>query len=335
MSLKVFYPREVLTLYPRDVDQSAWDILHKVLDPEIKFIIQPNIPDPADYQVLVSGRPTEDLLEASQNLHTVVIPWAGLPEQTGALMRKYPHISLHNLHHNAVTTAETALTLLLAAAKCTFPIERAFRQHDWRPRYGPNPARLLYGKTILIFGYGSIGQHIGRVCQTLGMKIVAIRRNPDKPGPEDVQAELYSPEALHQFLPLVDVLMVTVPLTDETRGRIGEREFELMPEGAILVNVGRGLVIDQEALYEALKSGKLHSAGIDVWYNYPSDEDSRANTPPADYPFHELENIVMSPHRGGGASEVEFLRMQKLAEMLNAIARGELVPNKVDLEAGY
>jgi phosphoglycerate dehydrogenase-like enzyme len=129
--------------------------------------------------------------------------------------------------------------------------------------------------------------------------------------------------------------MCTLPLTDQTRGLIGEKEISLLPDHAILVNIGRGPVVDQGALYHALKDGKLHSAGIDVWYNYPPDEDARANTPPADYPFHELDNIVMSPHRGGGAAEVEVLRMTHLAELLNAVARGGPVPNKVDLEAGY
>jgi phosphoglycerate dehydrogenase-like enzyme len=328
MALKVFYPRQPLNLYPRHVDQQAWDALQAVLDPDIEFTAQPETPEPAEYNVLISGRPTEELLDASPNLHTVIIPWAGVPEQTGELMRRYPHLALHNLHHNAVPTAETALMLLFAAAKQILPMESAFRQDDWRPRYGPNPAKMLYGKTVLILGYGSIGEHVAQACRALGMEIVAIRRSPQGHGE-------HPPDALHNLLPRADVLMVTAPLTDETRGMIGEAELALMPPGGIVVNVGRGPVIDQQALYETLKSGHLHSAGIDVWYNYPPDEESRASTPPADYPFGELENIVMSPHRGGGAAEVEIRRMQFLAELLNAIARGEQAPNKVDLDAGY
>jgi phosphoglycerate dehydrogenase-like enzyme len=116
---------------------------------------------------------------------------------------------------------------------------------------------------------------------------------------------------------------------------IGKEEINLLPPNAILVNVGRGPVVDQETLYQALKDKQLHSAGIDVWYNYPQDEDSRANTPPADYPFHELENVVMSPHRGGGAMDVEILRMEHLAHLLNTAAKGEPIPNRVDLTRGY
>ncbi|MEK6220627.1 MAG: hydroxyacid dehydrogenase, partial [Chloroflexota bacterium] len=78
-----------------------------------------------------------------------------------------------------------------------------------------------------------------------------------------------------------------------------------------------------------------HSAGIDVWYNYPTDTESRENTPPADFPFSELDNIVMSPHRGGGATEIEALRLKHLAELLNAFAQGKISKNQIDLDRGY
>ncbi len=246
-------------------------------------------------------------------------------------MANYPHIAVHNLHHNAVTTAETALTLMMAAAKHLVPIERSFRAHDWRPRYQPNPALMLTGKTALILGYGHIGRHIGRVCAALGMRVLATREHPV----EDPVAEVHPPEALHDLLPKANILFITLPLTDETRGLIGEKEIRLLPQGAVVINVGRGPVLDQHALYNALKDGHLHSAGLDVWYNYPPDEASRANTPPADVPFHELDNIVMSPHRGGGSAEIEIRRMQHLAHFLNLAAPGKPLPNQIDLERGY
>jgi phosphoglycerate dehydrogenase-like enzyme len=334
-TLKVFYPRPKLGLYPREVDEHARQVMTDNLDPAIEFIMAEETPQPADYDILVAGRPSEEHLTASPNLHTVMIPWAGVSEATLKLMLKYPHLALHNLHHNAAPTAETALMLLLTAAKQILPIERRFREHDWTPRYQPNPALSLYGKTILILGFGHIGQFIARSCQGMGMNILAIRRNPDAPVPEDIQVEVKSPDHLHKLLPRSNVLMVTLPLTEETHGIIGQAELELLPPDAIVVNVGRGSVIDQEALYFALKEGSLHSAGIDVWYNYPPDPESRENTPPADFPFHELENVIMSPHRGGGAKDVEILRMTHLAQLLNEAAKGEPLPNKVDLTLGY
>lgn len=335
MTLKVFYPRAKPDLYPREVDRQAEALLQASLEPAIELITPPEIPEPAEYHILVAGRPSKEQLEASPKLHTLVVPWAGIPDTTQELLSAYPQISVHNLHHNAIPTAETALTLLMAAAKRTFSIEQQFRQHDWRPRYGPNPAVMLHGKTVLILGFGRIGQQLARICQTLGLTVLATRRDPTAAIPADIRAEVHPPQALHQLLPRANVLLITLPLTGETRGLIGQAEIDLLPPNAILVNVGRGLIVDQQALYQALKSRALHSAGIDVWYNYPPDEEARAHTPPADFPFHELDNVVMSPHRGGGALEVETLRMTHLAELLNSAARGEAIPNKVDLKAGY
>ncbi len=105
----------------------------------------------------------------------------------------------------------------------------------------------------------------------------------------------------------------------------------------MLVNVGRGAIVEQQALYAALRERRILAAGIDVWYNYPRDETSRTATPPADLPFHELDNVVMSPHRAGAlyANENDVLRMEHLAASLNAAQRGESIPNRADLDRGY
>jgi phosphoglycerate dehydrogenase-like enzyme len=316
-------------LYPPPKEALA--LLEDYLDPKVKLTSGADLPKEADYQILIAGRPTPKSLQASSELQVLVIPYAGVPESTRQMLAQYPHVRVHNLHHNAVPTAEMAIALLLAAAKFLVPIDRNMRVHDWRPRYQPNPAILLEGKTALILGYGAIGQHVGRVLRAMGALVLGIRRNP-KP---DDNGDIYQVTALPELLPQTDILLVTLPLTPETEGMIGEIELSLLPAGAILVNVGRGAVVDQKALYDALKTRHLHAAGLDVWYNYPPDEAARGCTPPADYPFHELDNLVMSPHRGGGSMETERLRMDHLALTLNAAARGEPIPNPVDLEAGY
>jgi phosphoglycerate dehydrogenase-like enzyme len=94
-------------------------------------------------------------------------------------------------------------------------------------------------------------------------------------------------------------------------------------------------VVDDGALYEALTNGKLRAAGIDVWYNYPTDEASRTNTQPADAPLHTLDNVVLSPHRGGMTEDTHVLRLDALAQMLNEAAAGRPLPNQIDLERGY
>lgn len=318
----------------RPPDQAALAHLRAQLDPGVQLTLGPDLPSPADYQILVAGRPEREHITASPTLQALIIPWAGLPGETQELLRGFPHVAVHNLHHNAVPTAEMALALLLAAAKCLVPIDRALRAHDWTPRYRPNPALVLEGKTALILGYGAIGQHVALLCRGLGMQVVAIRRDVARSA-SDTPDELHPPEALHRLLPRATTLIVCLPLTPATTGLIGADELALLPPNAVLVNVGRGPIVDEAALYQALHDGTLHAAGLDVWYNYPSDEESRSHTPPSDYPFHELDNVVMSPHRAGGSTETELERMSHLARLLNAAARGEPMPNRVDLQAGY
>src|SRR5690606_10944601 len=90
-----------------------------------------------------------------------------------------------------------------------------------------------------------------------------------------------------------------------------------------------------QALYEALRDGQLGAAGLDVWYNYPQDEESRSQTPPSNYPFHELENVVLSPHRGGSTMESGRFRLAALAEMLNALCWRDAPPSRVNLVRRY
>jgi phosphoglycerate dehydrogenase-like enzyme len=294
--------------------------------PDTTDAIQPN------YEMLVAGRPSREFLEASPNLHTLLIPFAGLPATTRETMREYPQIAVHNLHHNAPPTAEMALALLLAAARRLIPSDREFRRHDWTPRYQPYPSVLLTGKTALIAGYGEVGRRVGQVLDALGMTVLGTRRTQT-----DIANGIYPADALYELLPRADVLVIALPATHETEELISERALSLLPQGAIVVNVGRAAVIDQHALYEALKSGHLHGAGLDVWYHYPPDKASRTDTPPADVPFHELDNVVMSPHRagGGGNPEIEELRMRALANALNQVAEGGALPHRVNLDAGY
>jgi phosphoglycerate dehydrogenase-like enzyme len=306
--------------------------LRTQLHPDLHLTTGLELPTPAEYHILVTGRPRREHLTASPNLHSLIIPWAGLSQSAHQLMLDFPRISVHNLHHNALPVAEHAVALLLAAAKFIVPADRALRNHDWRPRYRPSPSILLAGRTALILGYGAIGQHVARLCRGLGMEVLAIRSTP---GSHQPGVQVAPPAALHQLLPLADALIVCLPHTQATTGLVGAEELALLPQGALLVNVGRGPIVDEAALYHALHEGSLYGAGLDVWYNYPVDEQARSHTPPSAYRFHELENVVMSPHRAGGSTQTEALRLTHLAGLLNAAARGEPMPNRVDLSAGY
>jgi phosphoglycerate dehydrogenase-like enzyme len=283
---------------------------------------------PAATEILVAGRPTASQLEACPQLQALIIPWAGLPKPTAELMLSRPHVSIHNLHHNAAATAEMAIALLLAAAKSIPRGDAALRLGDWSMRFEFQHAVQLEGRNALVLGLGEIGRRVARACTGLGMSVSAISRNGRAVDGIDVSR----PERLRELLPKADALLICLPATTETEGLLGEAELALLPRQCVLVNVARGAIIDEAALFHALKEGRIFAAGLDVWWRYPQGEAASA---PSEYPFHELPNVVMSPHRGGHVQDTEQQRYRALAQLLQAAARGEDMPNRVNLENGY
>lgn len=132
-----------------------------------------------------------------------------------------------------------------------------------------------------------------------------------------------------------DVLVLASPATDATRGLVDADLLARLPRGAVLVNVARGALVDERALYDALVSGHVGGAGLDVWWRYPRTTAARRATAPTHLPFHELDNVVFSPHRGGLTVETETLRGRALARLLDQIATGADVDHRVDPERGY
>ncbi len=283
-------------------------------------------------QVIISGLPKEEIFERNKKIHTLVIPWAGLPKQTRELMLQFPGIKIYNIHHNSIPTAETAFSLMLTVAKDIIPIDRNFRNFDWTPRYTDSNAITLASKTVLIIGYGAIGKLIGRYCNGIGMKVMATKRNAENS--KDNIAEVYTPDKLHNLLPKADVLFICAPLTPDTEGLIGQKELSLLPDDAILINIARGLIVDEEALYNELKSKRIR-AGIDVWYSYPENEEQRENTEPSKFPFYKFSNVVVTPHLAGHCKEIETMRIDALAELLNKLVRSEEIETVVDPKKGY
>lgn len=341
-------PDRTILWSPEVLDQDLDHKLRQGLDPRVDLRTG-DLPDPPDHTWIIAGGPTKEQLDASPRLRGVIVPWAGIPKRTRELLLGRPEISVHNLHHNASATAEMALSLLLAAAKRIVPADRALRAGDWSARFENNGAMSLEGRRAVIYGYGAIGKRIAQYCRGLDMEVHAIRRegsdgesrlggvsafrHPDIPTQSRVV--VHSKEELHECLCFADVLVVAVPLTSETEGSIGVKELALLPEKAVLVNIARGPIIQEEALYDALQSRRLGAAGIDVWYRYPESEGSRTGTQPSRFPFGALDNVVLSPHRAGHIDRGDDLWARELALLLNAIARGESVPNRVDLRLGY
>lgn len=328
-------PLHVHVGYEADDD---WRALQRELADDVTVTFGAAPPDPAAFRVLVAGVPSEALLDASPALTTVIIPFAGLPVRTAERLRARPHLAVHNLHFNASATAEMVLALLLAAARRIIPADRALRAGDWSFRASMDEARGLEGSTAVVLGYGAIGARVGRALIGMGVRVIAVTRSgrADRAAglPGATPARVVAVADLDEVLPGADVLIVTTPSTDATRGLVDADALAALPRGAILVNVARGAVVDEEALHDALTSGHLFGAGLDVWYRYPAKDDD-GPTLPASRPFHELDSVVLSPHRGGHVHDTETHRMRALAALLARIRAGEPLPDRVDPGAGY
>jgi phosphoglycerate dehydrogenase-like enzyme len=324
-------------LYLSEVDERDLEILLENLSNGIEVTaIPPSRKEEAverasEFDAVIGARLGRDFLEAANNLKYFVIPFAGIPPQDKQVLPDFPNLKVFNSHFNAVHVAEHAWALLLASAKRLCPVHEEMRRGDWSARYRHELGTAVSGKILLVIGYGSIGRAVARIAKAFGMSVKAIKRTPA----EDPEIDfLGTKEDLPKLLPGADFIVLALPDSRGTKGFLGGREFGLMKEGVHIVNVGRGGTIDEDAFYDALKSGKVGGAGIDTWWVYPPDEAARSCTFPSRNPFWEFDNVVFSPHRASHVRGREEDRMKDVAGILNSIAHGEPL-NMVDVARGY
>jgi phosphoglycerate dehydrogenase-like enzyme len=278
-------------------------------------------PAAAAYDVLVAGRPDEETLDASSRLHTLVVPYAGVPAATRLLLDLRPRIAVRTLHHTAVPTAELAVALTLAAARALLPADAAMRRGDWTPRFEPpRPTMILAGSTATVVGYGEVGRRVARALAALDLDVRAVRASVAE-SYDDGPISVHPAREMPQLLADSRVLVLAVPATQETELLIGGPELDLLPRPAVVVNVARATVIDESALFDRLRDGDL-AAGLDVWWSEAAGDGPRTDVAASRFPFHELPNVVLSPHRGGAFSlpEVREQRLAHLDRLLTELA---------------
>jgi phosphoglycerate dehydrogenase-like enzyme len=219
---------------------------------------------------------------------------------------------------NAPVVVQTALAGILALARRFPQLMQAQRKRVWAPLIGSGLPRDLEGQTALIVGWGPIGQGLGRMLQTLGLRIAVVRSSAAPVAP-DVRSAAF--EDIGTLLPQADWLVLACPLTERTRGLIDAAALALLPRGAHVVNVARGEVVVESALTEALSSGALAGAYLDVFEQEPL---------PAASPLWSADNVIATPHSAGQSDANErrvaaiFLdnlgRWRNGLELLNRVA---------------
>lgn len=292
-----------------------------------------------------TGKTADDLGDAVREA-LVLFNWTGSKAEVGKVLKTAPKLEwIHAMYagldrslfpelvENAIpltngsgvfsqSLGEFVMLGILYFAKDVPRRMRSKTEHKWDVFDNVEISR----QTVGIVAHGDIGRAVSRRAKAMGMRVLALRRNTAaRVGDEDVD-RVYPASELRAMLPECDYVAVTAPLTEETRGMIGKREFELMKPSAVILNVGRGPVIDEAAMVEALRTKRIRGAALDVFDVEPL---------PAENPLWDLENVFMTSHcadhvDGWVESAVVFF-----VEQFGRWRRGEPLKNLVDKRAGY
>jgi phosphoglycerate dehydrogenase-like enzyme len=297
---------------------SAWDI--EVADQDDYAAFERALRD-ADALITMSWRGN---VPPAPRLKLLQLPGAGLDEID--LSKVMAGTTVCNCFEHEIGIAEYVMGALLDWMINFRELDAHLRSGSWRgshlcgPRHGE-----LFGKTLGIVGYGRIGRELAIRARAFGMTLRVVSRTPREG--DAVVGRVDDLSKLDALLAEADFIVVTLPLSDTTRGLIDAEAFGRMKRTAVIVNVSRGAIIEEQALYVALKSRRIAGAVIDVWYRYPTPEKPEGQ--PASLPFHELDNILMTPHASAWTDGLLPRRSRAIAENLDRLAAGRPLLNVV------
>lgn len=216
--------------------------------------------------------------------------------------------------------AEFAIMAMLLFAKNFLYLQSEKEKRHWQ-RYAHTE---LNGKTVAVIGLGKIGQEVAHLCKAFDMRTIGTRRNPDAPTPHVDQ--LYPPDALDEVLPQADFLVLATPHTEETEKMIDARRVRLIKAGAVVINIARGVVIDQQEMTAALQDGHLLGAALDVFQVEPLPEED---------PLWTLPNVIISPHSASTADTENAKLTELFCENIERYLEGKEMLNVLDVERLY
>jgi phosphoglycerate dehydrogenase-like enzyme len=268
-----------------------------------------------EMQIIVGREVGLEILEAAKLLRMYIFSGTGVDGLLKTYMRysRKNEVILCNTHRSSFNCAQHAVAMLLALTNQLFIHDYRMRNQETSQR---NPESIpLRNKTVGLLGYGPINKFVRDFLVGFGVRFAVLKRNWEN---ADTQMDFkrYANDQLLEFLKDIDVLIIALPLTDETRGMIGEEELAALGGSSFLVNISRGAIIKQEALYTALKERKIAGAGLDVWYEVKEENKYGYSHK---YPFHELNNVVLSPHRANSGGQITkwdpvFINIKKMAD---------------------
>lgn len=263
-------------------------------------------------------------------LRLLQLPGAGLDAIDFAAVPR--HTAVCNVYEHEIGMAEHCVLVILEWLIGLRGQDARLRRGDWSDSLhgGAGTHGELFGKTVGIVGYGRIGRETAKRLKPFGVRILACTRSPGK---RDGQAdEIAGMDRLDWLLGEADFVVIACPLDDGTRGLFDGRAFAAMKPGAVLINVARGPIVDEDALYAACKAGRIGGAAIDVWWRYP--KGAGETMFPSTHPLHELPNAILTPHTSGWSAGLHERRWRIIAQNLDRLHRGEPLLNPVRAPAG-
>ncbi|MFN4261069.1 MAG: phosphoglycerate dehydrogenase [Gemmataceae bacterium] len=275
----------------------------------------------ADGVIVRSGtRITAELLENPGKLRAVVRAGVGVDNIDVAAATRRGIVVMNTPGGNTVSTAEHTISLMMSLARHIPAADASLHGGKWER--GKFVGCQLAGKTLGVIGLGRIGREVARRAAGLDMKVVGF--DPFLAPDRAAQLGIESVAGIDELLPLCDFLTVHTPLSEQTRHLIGARELSLMPKGARVLNCARGGIIDEEALAEALRSGHIAGAALDVFVEEP---------PPADHPLLQLPNVVVTPHLGASTVEAQVSVAREAAQLMSDYLLKGIVQFAVNMAA--
>ena len=306
-SLAALLPNHDIVALPREAGASA------AFDAEI-----------AEDDVVVSLRfKREGAMPRFSLLH---VPGAGLD---GIDLHRLPAgCRVCNVYEHEAPIAEYILLQMLAWE--IRPEAMRFAASGWGDAHrNRKPHGELAGKTLAIIGFGRIGRAVAERARAFGVRIVALDRSLGSYA--SLVDERVPQSELLRLLGMADYVVLACPLTEATRGLIGEAELAAMRNAGVLINVSRAEIIDEAALYQAIEENRIGGAVLDVWYRYPTGADD--NPQPAAFPFLDLPNVVATAHSSAWTTALPGRRYRVIAENIRRLAAGEPLLNQVWPEA--
>ena len=274
----------------------------------------------AQADVLVCSRLTPGDLGDAERLRLVHATGAGVDRI--AVDALPAGTALCNTGHHGTAIAEHVMMMALMLRRRVLEVDAEMRRGAWRTiatAPGTPYHRALAGSTLALIGFGEIGRAVARLGAAFGMRVVALRRDTAASGPgTDLLDRVYGEDELHALLRESDVVVVTAPLTERTRGLIDAEALAQLSPDAVIVNVARGALIDEDALYEALVAHRLGGAAIDVWWDAPQGTEA----PAVVSRFAGLDHVVLTPHHSGHERSVFIARAADIARNIDLLDEG-------------